>query len=92
MDRGTDSINGLLSLILFQIIPTFLDIIIAIIYFIAFFGSWFALIVFVTMVLYLGKLLFLFFNLFHTNYDIFEIFGQPLLFTLPSGVPSTKDV
>ncbi len=54
MDRGTDSINGLLSLILFQIIPTFMDITIAIIYFVTFFGGWFGLIVFVTMVLYLG--------------------------------------
>ncbi|KAK7590115.1 hypothetical protein V9T40_001728 [Parthenolecanium corni] len=53
MDRGTDSINGLLSLILFQIIPTFLDIIIAIMYFVTFFGGWFGLIIFVTMALYL---------------------------------------
>lgn len=56
MDRGTDSINGLLSLILFQIIPTFLDIIIAIMYFVTFFGGWFGLIIFVTMALYLSKL------------------------------------
>ena len=56
MDRGTDSINGLLSLFLFQIFPTFVDISVAIIYFISAFNGWFGLIVFVTMFLYLGKI------------------------------------
>ncbi len=54
MDRGTDSINELLSLLLLQILPAFMDIAIAIIYFGTFFGGWFSLIVFVMMVLYLG--------------------------------------
>ncbi|XP_065206323.1 ATP-binding cassette sub-family B member 6 [Planococcus citri] len=54
MDRGTDSINGLLSLFLFQIFPTFIDITVAIIYFISAFNGWFGLIVFVTMLLYLA--------------------------------------
>ena len=43
------------SYILFNIAPTIIDIIIAIIYFLAAFGPWFAVIVFITMVLYLRK-------------------------------------
>ena len=43
------------SYILFNIAPTIIDIIIAIIYFLTAFGPWFALIVFVTMALYLSK-------------------------------------
>lgn len=43
------------SYILFNIAPTIIDIIIAIVYFLAAFGPWFALIVFVTMALYLGE-------------------------------------
>ncbi|XP_040913497.1 ATP-binding cassette sub-family B member 6, mitochondrial [Toxotes jaculatrix] len=53
VDRGTSSINNLLSYILFSIIPTICDIIIAIIYFISYFSVWFGLIVFTCMVLYL---------------------------------------
>ncbi|XP_072028962.1 ATP-binding cassette sub-family B member 6-like [Amphiura filiformis] len=54
MDRGTTSINSLLSYIVFNILPTLFDIIIAIVYFITAFNAWFGLIVFVAMVLYLG--------------------------------------
>nr|XP_026499703.1 ATP-binding cassette sub-family B member 6, mitochondrial [Vanessa tameamea]XP_026499704.1 ATP-binding cassette sub-family B member 6, mitochondrial [Vanessa tameamea] len=53
MDRGTDSIDNLLSYILFSITPTIVDIIIAVIYFITAFNVWFGLIVFSTMVLYI---------------------------------------
>lgn len=53
MDRGTDSIDNLLSYILFSIIPTIIDIIIAVIFFITAFNAWFGLIVFVTMALYI---------------------------------------
>ncbi|XP_056632959.1 ATP-binding cassette sub-family B member 6 [Diorhabda sublineata] len=53
MDRGTDSINNLLNFIIFSIFPTIVDILIAVIYFIAAFNIWFGLIVFVTMVLYI---------------------------------------
>lgn len=53
MDRGTTSINSLLNYIVFSILPTIADIIIAVIYFISAFNGWFGLIVFVTMVLYL---------------------------------------
>ncbi|XP_054471826.1 ATP-binding cassette sub-family B member 6 [Anoplopoma fimbria] len=53
VDRGTSSINNLLSYILFSILPTFCDIIIAIIYFVSYFSVWFGLIVFTCMVLYL---------------------------------------
>ncbi|XP_077870549.1 ATP-binding cassette sub-family B member 6-like [Saccoglossus kowalevskii] len=54
MDRGTQSINNLLSYVLFNIVPTIVDIIIAIIYFGSAFNMYFALIVFVAMFLYLG--------------------------------------
>uniref|UniRef100_H3BEA4 ATP-binding cassette sub-family B member 6 n=2 Tax=Latimeria chalumnae TaxID=7897 RepID=H3BEA4_LATCH len=54
VDRGTSSINSLLSYIVFSIFPTIADIVIAIIYFSSAFNAWFGLIVFVCMVLYLG--------------------------------------
>ncbi|XP_045448381.1 ATP-binding cassette sub-family B member 6 [Melitaea cinxia] len=53
MDRGTDSIDNLLSYILFSITPTIVDIIVAVVYFITAFNVWFGLIVFSTMVLYI---------------------------------------
>ena len=56
VDRGTNSVNSLLNYIVFSIMPTIIDIIIAIFYFLAAFNAWFALIVFVTMTVYLGEL------------------------------------
>ncbi|KAJ0070132.1 hypothetical protein NL108_002462, partial [Boleophthalmus pectinirostris] len=53
IDRGTSSINNLLSYILFSILPTICDIIIAIVYFSSYFNLWFGLIVLTCMVLYL---------------------------------------
>uniref|UniRef100_UPI00358F1561 ATP-binding cassette sub-family B member 6 isoform X1 n=2 Tax=Myxine glutinosa TaxID=7769 RepID=UPI00358F1561 len=53
VDRGTNSINTLLSYIVFSIFPTIADISIAIIYFISAFNAWFGLIVFVCMLLYI---------------------------------------
>ncbi|XP_073722339.1 ATP-binding cassette sub-family B member 6 [Misgurnus anguillicaudatus] len=53
IDRGTSSINSLLSYIVFSILPTIADIVIAIIYFISNFNAWFGLIVFICMALYL---------------------------------------
>ncbi|XP_065840366.1 ATP-binding cassette sub-family B member 6-like isoform X2 [Oscarella lobularis] len=53
MDRGTQSINNLLTYVLFNIAPTIVDIAISIVYFIVAFNLWFGLIVFVTMTLYL---------------------------------------
>ncbi|KDR08849.1 ATP-binding cassette sub-family B member 6, mitochondrial isoform X3 [Zootermopsis nevadensis] len=53
MDRGTDSINNLLNYILFSILPTITDILVAVGYFISAFNGWFGLIVFVTMSLYI---------------------------------------
>ena len=52
MDRGTQSINNLLSYLLFNIFPTFVDIGIAIIFFVVAFDVWFGLIVFATMFSY----------------------------------------
>ncbi|XP_026671696.1 ATP-binding cassette sub-family B member 6, mitochondrial [Ceratina calcarata] len=53
MDRGTDSINNLLNYILFSIVPTIIDILIAVVFFVSAFNKWFGLIVFVTMSLYI---------------------------------------
>ncbi|BES91756.1 ABC transporter transmembrane region [Nesidiocoris tenuis] len=53
MDRGTDSINSLLSYILFNIFPTITDIIVAIVFFCSYFNIWFGLIVFATMTIYI---------------------------------------
>ena len=55
MDRGTQSVNGLLNYIIFSIVPTLIDIVIAIIYFSVEFNIWFGCIIFVTMFFYLGK-------------------------------------
>lgn len=53
VDRGTNSINSLLSYIIFIIFPMIADIVIAIIYFSTNFNAWFGLIVFICMVFYL---------------------------------------
>ncbi len=53
-NRGTQSITSLLSYLLFNILPTVADIIIAVVYFTAAFNAWFGLIVFSTMAVYLG--------------------------------------
>lgn len=53
MDRGTQSINNLLSYILFNIVPTFADIGVAVVYFVIAFDAWFGLIIFTTMTTYL---------------------------------------
>ncbi|CAL1290607.1 unnamed protein product [Larinioides sclopetarius] len=53
MDRGTSSISSLLGYIIFNILPTFADIFIAVVYFAVAFNPWFGLIVFLTMSLYL---------------------------------------
>lgn len=55
MDRGTDSVNNLLNYILFSIVPTIVDIIVAIAFFVVAYNKWFGLIVFLTMSLYIGK-------------------------------------
>lgn len=54
INRGTDSINSLLSYLLFNIFPTIADILIAIVYFATAFNPWFSLIVFVTMAVYMA--------------------------------------
>uniref|UniRef100_A0A0B7ARX3 ATP-binding cassette sub-family B member 6 n=1 Tax=Arion vulgaris TaxID=1028688 RepID=A0A0B7ARX3_9EUPU len=53
IDRGTNSINSLLGYLVFQILPTIADIIIAVVYFVTVFNYLFGLIVFVSMALYL---------------------------------------
>ncbi|VDL81038.1 unnamed protein product [Nippostrongylus brasiliensis] len=53
MDRGTSSVNSILNYVLFNIVPTITDIIIAVIFFFSTFNFYFGGIVLVTMVLYL---------------------------------------
>ncbi|BFZ02111.1 hypothetical protein BsWGS_05150 [Bradybaena similaris] len=54
VDRGTASVTTLLSYILFQILPTIADIVIAIIYFVTAFSYLFGIIVFLSMAMYLA--------------------------------------
>lgn len=53
MDRGTSSIVNLLNSILFNIVPTLVDIGIACVFFVLMFDIWFGLIVFITMASYI---------------------------------------
>ena len=55
MDRGTNSVNSLLQYLVFNILPTLIDIIVAVVYFAVEFNIYFGLIVFATMFLYLGS-------------------------------------
>lgn len=55
MDRGTESINSLLQMLLFSLGPTLIDLLIAIVYFFTAFNYKFGLIVTITMTLYLCK-------------------------------------
>ena len=52
MDRGTSSINNLLQYLVFSIIPTFVDIAIAIIYFCIEFNIWYVLAMFSAAVIF----------------------------------------
>ena len=54
IDRGNNSVNTLLSYILFTILPTFADIFIAIGYFVFAFNLYFGLMVFLCMAFYIG--------------------------------------
>lgn len=54
MDRGTDSITNLLNYILFSIVPTIVDILVAVVFFVSAFNKWFGLIVFLTMSFYIA--------------------------------------
>jgi len=58
VSRGTDSVNNLTNYLLFNIVPTFIDVIVAIIYFIVEFNMWFGIIVLVSTGLYLGFTIF----------------------------------
>ncbi|TNN15939.1 ATP-binding cassette sub-family B member 6 [Schistosoma japonicum] len=53
MDRGTASISNILSYLVFNMLPTVLDIIIGVVYFVAAFNIWYGLLVFVTMLTYI---------------------------------------
>lgn len=55
MDRGTNSINSLMQYLVFNIFPTVVDIIIAIVYFGVAFNMWFGLIILLTMFMYLAS-------------------------------------
>ena len=53
INRGSQSINNLLSYVLFNILPTLADIAVAVVYFVVAFDGWFGLIVFTTMISYI---------------------------------------
>ena len=53
MDRGTNSINSLMQYLVFSILPTIIDIIVAIVYFAVVFNIWFGLVILATMAAYL---------------------------------------
>ena len=53
MSRGTSSITSLLNAILFQIVPVFVDIGVAVVWFMLLFDALTGLVVFATMVLYI---------------------------------------
>jgi len=59
MDRGTNSINSLLQYLVFSILPTLLDVVIAVVYFAVAFNIWFGLIIVVTMATYLVSTIFI---------------------------------
>ena len=54
LDRGTSSIVALLNSIIFNIVPTFVDIGIACVFFIVSFDIWFGYVVFLTMVYFIA--------------------------------------
>ena len=49
MDRGTSPINSLLQYLVFNIIPTLIDIVIAIVFFSVAFNFWFGLIILIAI-------------------------------------------
>uniref|UniRef100_A0A673NIS4 ATP-binding cassette, sub-family B (MDR/TAP), member 6b n=1 Tax=Sinocyclocheilus rhinocerous TaxID=307959 RepID=A0A673NIS4_9TELE len=51
IDRGTSSVNNLLSYIVFSIVPTIADIIIAIIYFVTYFSAWHSILQSLTIII-----------------------------------------
>ena len=53
VDRANSAINNLMSLLVFNIFPTAVDILVAIIYFAVAFNIWFGVIILVAMVIYL---------------------------------------
>jgi ATP-binding cassette subfamily B (MDR/TAP) protein 6 len=55
MDRGTNSINSLLQYLVFSILPTLVDIVVAIVYFGVALNIYFGLMVLVTMTIYLAS-------------------------------------
>ena len=56
MDRGTGAVTQLLSMLLIQILPILVDVVVAVVYLATSFNWIFAVITFVTMVLYLREL------------------------------------
>ncbi|CAK9300812.1 unnamed protein product [Gordionus sp. m RMFG-2023] len=53
LERGTQSINNILNYVSFQVGPTLIDILVAIIYLMVYFGVWYSLIVVITMIMYI---------------------------------------
>ncbi|CAK5086801.1 unnamed protein product [Meloidogyne enterolobii] len=55
MEKGVDSMNTLLNYVLFNVLPSLLDIILASIFFFTNFNIYFGFLVLFTMIIYLGK-------------------------------------
>lgn len=55
INDGSESISNFLSCLLFDLLPIFLDILIAIVYFMFLFNMWFSILVFLSLFFYLGK-------------------------------------
>lgn len=55
INNGSESISNFLSCLLFDLLPIFLDILIAIIYFMFLFNMWFSILVFLSLFFYLSK-------------------------------------
>lgn len=55
INDGSESISNFLSSLLFDFMPIFLDILIAIIYFMFLFNMWFSILIFLSLSIYLSK-------------------------------------
>lgn len=84
MNRGTQSINNLLSYVLFNILPTLVDVGVAVVFFVIAFDGWFGLIVFTTMISYI------YFTIFITEWR--TQFRRYILISLALSLPHSHSV
>ena len=70
---------------LFQIFPTIADIIVALVYFLLMYDAYFALIIFVTMALYLGKVYVSLVKVYVSLGKLYALWGK-----FPARIPHVK--